>query len=90
MKVSKEMMLREIAGEHILIPVGEAAKKFSGLISLNESGRMLWERLQEDCSEEDLVTALLDEYEVDRETAAADVKAFLAKMQEADLLLENI
>ncbi|MGN0299442.1 MAG: PqqD family protein [Lachnospiraceae bacterium] len=89
MRAAKEMMLREIAGEHILIPTGSIAVKFNGLINLNQSGLLLWNKLQKDCTKEDLVNALLEEYEVDSETAEADVEKFLNKMREAEILLES-
>lgn len=88
MKANKNFMLREVAGEHILIPVNEAAKKLYGLITLNDSGLLLWNRLQEGCSQEELIQAMLDEYEVDRETAERDTEIFLQKMREIELLEE--
>lgn len=87
MKATTEMVLREIAGEHLLIPVGQTALKVHGMITLSESGLLLWNKLQEECTEEDLVNALLAEYEVDRETAEADVKAFIGQMQKVGILL---
>ncbi len=47
MKVSRDFMLREIAGETVVIPVNEAAVHFQGIMSLNESGRLLWDKLRE-------------------------------------------
>ena len=87
MRANQELILREIAGEHILIPVGQTALKVHGMITLSESGLLLWNRLQEECTEEDLVNALLAEYQVDRETAAADVKAFVQQMREVGILV---
>ena len=81
------MILREIAGEHLLIPVGRTALQVKGMVTLSESGLLLWNRLQSDCTEEDLIQVLLSEYEVDRDTAAADVKAFLKRMNDVGLLL---
>lgn len=86
MKVMDDLVLREIAGTYILVPVGAAATKIQGMISLNGSGVLLWKRLQEECSEAELVDALLAEYDVDRATAVADVREFLQKMRDADLL----
>lgn len=88
MKATNEMVVREIAGEHILIPVGQTALKVHGMITLSESGLLLWNRLQEDCTEETLVNALLAEYEVDRKTAVADVQAFLDQMRTVGILQE--
>lgn len=86
MKIKGELMLREIAGEHILIPVGATALRIKGMINLTESGVLLWKRLQTECSEEELVETVLEEYEIDRETAAADVKTFLDQLRGLDLL----
>lgn len=81
------MVLREIAGEYLLIPTGETALKIHGMVTLSESGLLLWKRLQAECTEEALVEALLAEYEVDRETAQADVQAFLEQLDKAGLLI---
>lgn len=81
------MILREIAGEHILVPTGETAEKLNGLMNLNDSGLLLWNRLQKDCTEKELVDSILDEYEVDRATAEADVREFLAQMVEAGIVV---
>ena len=86
MKATSEVVLREIAGEYLLIPVGATALKIHDMITLSESGLLLWNRLQEECTEDDLVEALLAEYQVDRETAASDVKAFIQQMREVGIL----
>ena len=87
MRAKKDVILREIAGEHILVPVGGNAADFMGIMTLNDSGMFLWELLlRQDCTEEMLVQALLDEYEVERPTAAADVRALLEMLQNVRLL----
>ncbi|WP_295585007.1 PqqD family protein [uncultured Oscillibacter sp.] len=87
MRATSEMVLREIAGEYLLIPTGETALKIHGMVTLSESGLLLWKKLQSECTEDSLVEALLAEYEVDPATARADVCAFLEKMDEAGLLV---
>lgn len=89
MKAIQDVVLREIAGEHLLIPTGQAALRIHGMVNLSESGLVLWNRLQSDCTEQALVDAILAEYDVDRETAAADVRAFVAQMTEVGLLEEG-
>lgn len=81
MKAIKDMMIREIAGEVILVPVGQASMSIHGMISLSESGVLLWKQLQNECSQEDLVNTILEEYDVDEETAKEDVKVFVNKMK---------
>lgn len=89
MKINDSFILREIAGEHILIPVGAAALQLHGMITVSESGLLLYKKLQNECSEEELVDALLAEYEVERDVAAADIKAFLAQMRQIGILSEE-
>lgn len=88
MKTNKDFVLREIAGESILLPTGEAAQKMSGLIDLNESGALLWKRLAVECSEQELVNALLEKYDVGEAEARADVEKFIVKMRESGLIIE--
>ena len=88
MKANQNFMLREIAGECLLLPTGEMAQKMSGLIELNESGVLLWKRLATECTERDLINLLLSEYDVDEATAKADVDKFVNKMRENGLIIE--
>jgi hypothetical protein len=55
-------------------------------LKLNGSARVLWERLSEPCTEADLVAALMDEYDIDRGRAEADVADFLAELHRRQLL----
>ena len=82
MKVSKEFILREIAGEYILVPTGASAAKIDGLITLNELGCFIFKALQEEKTEEQLVDAITAEYTVDRKTAQADAQEFLQQLRE--------
>jgi hypothetical protein len=86
MKIKKDFILRKVSDSYIVVPVGEAVVDFSGMVNLNESGAMLFEALQKGCEENDLVELLLSEYDVDRATASADVKRFINKVKEADIL----
>ena len=88
MRIIPGFMIREIAGETIAIPSGEAAHQLSGLIALNGSGRFLFELLQTEHTEEDLVCALMEEYEVDREVASADVTEFLTQLRTGGMLTD--
>lgn len=89
MRVSDRFVLRTIADEHLLIPVGEAAISVKGLIALSESGVLLYEKLKSDCSKDDLVAALCGEYEVSAEEAGRDTEAFLDQMRQLNMLIEE-
>ena len=86
MKVDKEFILREIAGEYVIIPTGKTVLSFNGLISVNEVGAFLWNMLQKDVTVDELVTGVLEEYDVDEETAREDIQAFLDVLVEGDIL----
>ena len=89
MRAMNEMVLREVAGEHILIPVGKTAMRVKGMISLRESGSLLWQKLQQDCTFEDLTNALLAEYDVDRTVAEQDVQSFLERLDSLGILVKD-
>lgn len=86
MKIKDGFVLRNICDEYIVVAVGRQTLDFKGLIKLNETGAFLWEQLKNECSEEELLTALRAEYAVDEATAKADIAAFLASLKEAALL----
>ena len=88
MKVSNEFVLRQVADEYLLIPVGEAALRISGMISLTESGCLLLRMLTEGTDRETLIQALLAEYEVEDAEARQDVDAFLDKLRKLQMLEE--
>ena len=89
MKIKEGYLLREVAGQHVVVPVGAAALDFNGVISLNGAGSYLWGILEKGASEKDLVEALLSRYEVSREGAEADVVRFLEKLRKHALLSEH-
>ncbi|MBR2499224.1 MAG: PqqD family protein [Clostridia bacterium] len=86
MKIKEGFIIREVAGNFIVVAVGSAVKQFNGVITLNETGSFLWKKLQDGCEKEDLIDALLNEYEVGKDVAEADVTAFIEKLNGAGLL----
>jgi hypothetical protein len=87
MQVKGNLILREIADSWIIVPVGEMVIEFNGLMNLSESGAFLWKKLVEGAETSELTNMLLEEYEVDMETAKTDVQEFVDKLQEKGLLL---
>jgi hypothetical protein len=86
MKIKEGFLLRRIADVHVVVPVGEAYVDFNGVITLNETAAFLFSQLQGDMTRETLLDRLLTEYDVDRETALADIDAFFLQLGEANLL----
>ncbi len=82
MKIKEGFALRTVAGEYIVMPTGSRIAEFEGAVALNEVSAFLFEKMLNPVSKEDLVIALLDEYEVDRETAERDVDALIEKFND--------
>lgn len=88
MQVSKDYLVRNIAGETILIPSGAAAQKFNGLVTVNALGSFIWEVLQQPVTLDELVARITEEYEVDAATARSDAEEFLAELRQIGALEE--
>lgn len=86
MRIKKGFKIRKIDDLFVVLPTAQASKEFHGMITLNESGALIWDHLQKDVSEEALAEALIAEYGIDREVALADVRTFLEKIRERNLL----
>lgn len=86
MKIKKGFEMRELAGQSVVIAVGEAAETFNGMIRLNVSATELWKRLADGCAPQELAECLLDRYEVDRGTAEADAAQFFEKLRRTGIL----
>jgi hypothetical protein len=89
MRAAKDYIMREIAGETILIPSGAAAQKFNGLITVNELGAFIWNALGENITIDALIDRITEVYDVDAETARADAVAFLEELRRVGALEET-
>lgn len=78
MKIKEGYILREVAGNNIVVAVGGESVNFDGIKTLNETGAFLWRNIEKGMDEEALVKVMLEEYEVDTETAKADVQEFVS------------
>ena len=86
MIIKKGFMLRNVAGNNIVVAVGEASKHFSGVITLNETGAFLWNLLTVETTKEELLKSLLNEYDISEEVASRDIDAFLKKLKDNKII----
>ena len=87
MKTKKGFKLRTVCGENIIVAEGIENIDFSRIISMNESSAYLWNKIQgTDFTVDKLVTLLLEEYEVDEDTARKDVETLVEKWLEAGII----
>lgn len=88
MKANPDFTLRTIGDISLLVSLTAPVFQKEQMITTNESGVLLWERLAEECTQEELAEVLQDVYEIDRDTALADTSIFLDSLRRAGALLE--
>ena len=87
MKIKNGFVAREIAGQYVVVALGQASKVFNGIIKLNESAKFIWDMLVKGAEKEEIVEALLNEYEgVEAAVVEADVDNFINKLEGANIL----
>jgi hypothetical protein len=86
MKRSEHFLLQNVGGQDLLIPIGAKVMDMNSLITLNATGRRVWELLAEDRSLEDLVAGIVEQFDVNPERIRADVQAFLDDLKRLGLL----
>lgn len=86
MKLKSGIVVEKNGEEYVAVATGEAAKSFNGIIRNNKTANYIFEQLKEEKTEEELVDALLERYDVSREKAQADVHALIVKIREAGLI----
>lgn len=80
MKIKKEVVFRSVAGENMLIPVGETVGEYNGIFSMTEIGAVIWQSIESGQNEKQIAKRIAEEYEIDEKTAEADVGEFIDKL----------
>ena len=86
MKLKYEFVERLIVDEYVLVPAGEAARTFGGMITTSEVGATIMRALNRDVSQAELLALLMEEYDVDAQTANSDLNAFVQQLRELNVL----
>ena len=86
MQIKDNYVLTKVVDSYIAVPVGSGNVDLNTIISLNETGAFIWNLMKEDIEKEAVIEAMLNEYDVNREQAEADVDKFISQIKEADLL----
>lgn len=88
MKIKSGFVLRNVVDEYMVMPTGDNIAKFDGTVVLNEVSAFVFKQLENAVSKDDLLAAMLAEYDVDEQTAAKDLDTLLAQFRELGLLDE--
>lgn len=87
---AEKVIMREIAGEFILVPIKGRLADLQRIYMLEGIGSFLWTTLNKPITEEEIVLRVVEEFDVDKHTAMLDVRDFLAKMKKEGLIVENM
>jgi F0F1-type ATP synthase delta subunit len=82
-------VIRNIASETIVVPTGEVAIHFNGIITLNKTGKVLFSALQTEKTIDELVDLLYSQFDVSRENALKDIVDFVQVLNQNHLLVEH-
>ncbi len=88
MRIKKGFVLRDVAGQTMVVATGEASKSFHGIIKLNPTAKDVWLWLSEGKNENEISALVCEKYDVAEEQAKSDVRAMLKKMEEAGFLAD--
>ena len=87
MKLKEGFIMRDVAGHTVVLPTGDDLN-MNMMITLNDTGKFLWSHLQNEVTRDELIAAILGEYEVQEPVAAAAVDGFVARLKEYAFLAE--
>ena len=88
MKIKEGFMLHTIAGSTVVVPVGEATTILNGIISLNDSGVLLWNLLAKGADTDQLADGLIKEYGIPDSKASKDANSFIESLRKIGCLEE--
>lgn len=88
MKIKEGYVLREVARNNIVVPLGDAEVSFKGIMTLNDVGTFIWKILENGATKEELLNAVLNKYDVDEETASKDIDRYIVKLR-AEKIIED-
>lgn len=87
MKIKEGFKLRSVLGESVVVGEGVKQVNFSKIIALNESATLLWQAIEDkEFCKDDLVKILIENYEIDQETALKDVSDMIEEWKKQGLL----
>ena len=86
MKIKSGFIVRELAGEYVVVALGEASKIFNGIIKLNETGKFIWERLSLGEDKQTIIDGILKEYQAEQKQVEEDFDRFVEILKGANIL----
>lgn len=92
MKLKDGLILREVAGQYVVVPTGKRVQELTSIVYISSSGAYLWDYMKDhEFEKEDLVAKIMEHYSgVTEEQAAADIEKFLKTLADNNILDDGI
>lgn len=88
MRLKDDFILHNTGEDFVIIATGEATKNFNGIIKLNNMGGEIVGLLTTDISEDEIIKAIVEKYEVEYEIAREDILNLLDSLRKAGVILD--
>ena len=88
MRIKDSSVLSEIGGSFIVVPTGSDTVDLNGMITLNETGNFMWNKMKDEITKEELIEEFLKEYDVDKDTVSNDIDDFVDKLRAIGAICE--
>ena len=88
MKRNPDFLLNTVAGKQVLVPVGKAAVKFPGMVSVNNTGAYIWELLENEMTMDAVISEITTRYDVSAEIAQKDAALFIERLRSVKAIID--
>lgn len=88
MKRNPDFLLNTVAGKQVLVPVGKAAVKFPGMVSVNNTGAYIWELLENEMTMDAVIAEITTRYDVSAEIAQKDAALFIERLRSVKAIID--
>ena len=85
-KIKGSYVLRQIAGEYLAVPISNEADDAANIVILNPVSQLIWCKLENGATFDEILAVVTTEFDVSKEDATADIKEFLAGLEQSNLL----
>lgn len=91
MKLKDGLILREVAGQYVIVPTGKRVQEVTSIVYISASGAYLWDFMKDnEFEKEDLVDKIMEHYTgVTREKAQEDIGKFLKTLSDHNILCDG-
>ena len=88
MTIREGFVLKEVAGNYVIIAIGDDVLDFNDIITVNEIGALIWNNMIENKSKGEIISVILSEYDIDEKTASEDFDTFINQLKSVNIIID--